>query len=275
MTREVTKHCDLAVALLNQLRKDYPGRPEYRHLLALCYREYPPQEDSSKTEKAIELLEELSKEFPKVADYRHELAQTYANVDVRDALNAVENRTEILKKFERALAISEALVREHPEIPEYSAALAELYLRIGAVHSHASIRAVGSARTNLLQEAESNFRKAVERQSDLVDRYPAVLGQLVWLGRMQQQLARTLLRLGQSVEARTLIESSIRKLETSLEKYPQYEVLNMSLFENYQVLAELQKDLGENKAASEARERAAQYREKFKPPTRPAADVQR
>lgn len=266
--REVTAYSDRAIELLTQLRREQPQKPEYRYLLALCYREHPPQDGFQGTEKAIALLEELQKEFPLVTDYRFELSQTLANIDVRDARRVVEKQADVLKQLDRGLKISEELTRENPQVPEYAAAQAELLLRIGTVNAHAATRADSAKRTAFLQEAEANFRKAVATQAVLVERYPAVLSQLVWLGRMQQQLARTLSELGQSVAARSQIEASIRSLEQSLEQHPQYDVLNMSLAENHQVLAEIQQKLGQNLAAKKARERAAQHRQQFKPPGR-------
>lgn len=266
--REASAYSDHAIDLLTQLRREQPNKPEYRYLLALCYREHPPQDGFQGAEKAIALLEELQKEFPLVTDYRFELSQTLANIDVRDARRVLEKQADVLKQLLRALKISEELTRENPQVPEYAAAQAELLLRIGTVNSHAAARADASKRSALLQEAEANFRKAVTTQSVLVERYPAVLSQLVWLGRMQQQLARTQSELGQSVAARSQIEACIRSLEQSLEKHPQYDVLHMSLAENNQLLAEIEEKLGEHRAAKEARERAMQHRQQFKPPGR-------
>ena len=60
-----------AIALLKTLRDEYPKVPEYRHLLACCYRDVPPspfgpKDDRPRPELAIDLLRELIRDFPKV-----------------------------------------------------------------------------------------------------------------------------------------------------------------------------------------------------------------
>ena len=65
-----------AIGLLENLRKDFPAVPEYRHLLAVCYREGPPPSrgrgprDGPPPDQGVEMLRQLVKDFPKVPDYR-------------------------------------------------------------------------------------------------------------------------------------------------------------------------------------------------------------
>src|SRR5262249_43162523 len=74
-----------AADLLEELVREYPAVPEYRHLLACCYRDLPPDppgrgqpKGKSNTERAMDLLRELVKDFPRVPDYRFDLCETLA-----------------------------------------------------------------------------------------------------------------------------------------------------------------------------------------------------
>src|SRR5262249_14720224 len=61
-----------AAALLEQLVREFPAVPEYRHLLACCYRDMPAGpfgerlQAKANADRAIELLRQLVKGFPGV-----------------------------------------------------------------------------------------------------------------------------------------------------------------------------------------------------------------
>lgn len=74
-----------AIRILEELVAEHPGIPDYRQLLALCYRELRPFDwkaaalgESAPGEKATEILRKLVADFPDVPDYRYDLAETLA-----------------------------------------------------------------------------------------------------------------------------------------------------------------------------------------------------
>ena len=76
-----------AVEILMELRAAYPDVADYRHLLALCYRDLPPPVPSAPDNhpspldavtQAIEILQQLVDDFPDVPEYQYDLSETYA-----------------------------------------------------------------------------------------------------------------------------------------------------------------------------------------------------
>ncbi|MCG8585250.1 MAG: hypothetical protein MI757_11105 [Pirellulales bacterium] len=154
-----------AAKILEQLVDEDPREPEYRHLLACCYREMSPllfgretDEDRS-LEMAIKVLEGLVQEFPNVADYRFDLSEAYAMIPTRGFLAEPDNPNN------RALEISRSLVSKHPNVPDYAAAQVRLLLKI-AKHQE---------RTGQTVEAEALLKEAVRIQTSLVEQFPTVV----------------------------------------------------------------------------------------------------
>src|SRR5262249_18200004 len=65
-----------ALRLLEDLVREYPSVRDYRHLLACCYRDVPPERVPGNSlsaraclDKAAEILQQLANEFPDVPDY--------------------------------------------------------------------------------------------------------------------------------------------------------------------------------------------------------------
>jgi serine/threonine protein kinase len=153
-----------AVAILESLAKENPAAPDYRFLLALCYRSAgaapTPAWHSAAAkgrQRAIEILEDLRQRYPGVADYRYELMVTYAWVPV--GLFPWQRRTAVSPAAEeslrKALAESQWLTTHHPAVPQYACAKALLLAKLG-------MAAWSGGR---LDEADGFLRQAVETQS--------------------------------------------------------------------------------------------------------------
>ncbi len=89
--RDNEQNLQQAIQILEDLGREHPLDPDYRHLLACCYRDLPPARPESaghspfgSNDKAIAILQKLVDEFPNVPDYRHDLSKTYAKLDFRE-----------------------------------------------------------------------------------------------------------------------------------------------------------------------------------------------
>jgi serine/threonine protein kinase/tetratricopeptide (TPR) repeat protein len=160
-----------AIRILEQLTRDRPDAPDYRFLLALCYR--PPvngraafarSADAEGPQRALQLLEELVARYPEVADYRYELTATYAWIPV--GLFPWQRPTtanpEVERQLRQSLDESQWLVTHHPAIPDYVRSRALILAKLGTV-SWAGWR---------LLEAERFFQEAVQTQESLLAQFP-------------------------------------------------------------------------------------------------------
>src|SRR5262249_36518100 len=118
-----------ALRLLEGLVKEYPSVPDYRHLLACCYRDVPPERFAPGPapgrgfpDRAVEILQQLADDFPDVPDYRYDLSETYARVDIGKPASPEAGQA-ARDQLERALTLSRKLVADYPGVPHYAAAL--------------------------------------------------------------------------------------------------------------------------------------------------------
>ncbi len=129
-----------AVAMLEALVGEHPTEPDYRFLLALCYRLSevgpPAARSAARTSgraRALQILEELKAQYPDVADYRYELAVTYAAVPVglvpEEEHGSPSAAAE--SQLRRALAEFEWLVARHTHVPEYARCRAATLAKLG------------------------------------------------------------------------------------------------------------------------------------------------
>lgn len=250
-----------AIALLEELIAERPTVPDYRHLLARCYRDMHPgffifsrRAALEANNKAIEILERLVGDFPDVPDYRYDLSQTYAEPPppqqgpfVTEDVNALAE-----ERFRRALKISKELVAEHPNIPEYTASQADIHRKLAGVLQRAGRR----------EDAEASLRESVRLQSLLAQRFPDVAPYTIQLARLESSLARMLREGRQADEARALLESSVARLEQLLAADPQSGHLLGTLAWHYMELASLLRGTDESEAAADAQRRAGELRQK-------------
>jgi len=206
-----------SVALLEGLIAESPRVPDYRHLLALCYRELPAprppagrRADSPARDKATAILEKLVKDFPEVPDFRYDLSETYAMVDLgilrfRSGTSRTDFPQEEADSLQKALEISEALVADHPNVPNYVASQVIIRMKLGELLSF----------PQRAEEAEAHLRKGKALQSMLVERFPEVSSYKFGKAMVNAALAKVL-RKKSLPEARALLEESVSILESIL-----------------------------------------------------------
>lgn len=242
-----------AVSILEQLIKEHPKVPEYRHLLACCYRDTSrltftreTQETRSNYERAVELLRQLVSDFAKVPDYLFDLCETLAWVPL-DRFESREETAKFKVRLEEALTRSSGLVTQYPDVPQYRVAYAQYNDRMGFLLSA----------EHDLEGAEKAHRKAVSSQAGLVKQFPEVVEYAFWLSLMERALARVLTDMGQLKESRSLLEGSAERME-HLRKQDSRPMPPLGMI--YSELADVLARLGETERAAELRQKASQMR---------------
>lgn len=250
----VTSAFQRAVALLEKLVEEHKSVPEYRHLLACCYRDAPPDPQargpgpsSANTAEAITILRQLVKDFPRVPDYRYDLGETLARVQPPGPSNPRGlTPTMARERLEEAVTISSALASEYPNVPQYTASHAQALDRLGIVLHD----------MNQSESAEKAHRKAVTLQTALVKQHPDVAAYGFSLALMQSSLARMDMEARNWEEARTLLESSTERLEALRKKDPRMMFVRPFLGRSYRDLAQALNRLGAAESATEAQKKA-------------------
>jgi tetratricopeptide (TPR) repeat protein len=249
-----------AIDLLEHLVAEYPGVPDYRHLLARCYREasipwfgrrsgLPPDAKH----KAVEMLQKLVEEFPDYPDYRYDLSETLAMVDIPGPFSfkapdpASQQRSR--EMLEKALEISEELVAGHPNIPDY--AVSQVYTRL---------KLAALLRETDRPAAESSLRKARDLQATLVRRFPRTSSYRFWMAVVDESLASLFEQQGRWSEARPALEDSIACLKELLRLDPKPSPIPRILAHHYGSLADLLHRMGDEQGAAEALHQAEQLR---------------
>ncbi len=244
------------IELLENLAAEYPGVPDYRHLLARCYCDLPAQPSHGDHEerldgqaRATEILQQLVEDYPGVPEYRHDLSETYARLDSFGPNPSDRDLSTAKERLRVALGISQALVAEHPNIPNYVASQVHIHHKLADV-----LRRAGQ-----LESAETSLRRALELQSALHVQFPEVTPYQVWLATIQGSLARLLRDRDRFEEARSLVETSVDSLKEVLETEPEFEHVRGLLVDDYVCLADILIRLGENELAVEARHEARRW----------------
>jgi tetratricopeptide (TPR) repeat protein len=233
-----------AVALLEQLVQEHPAVPEYRHLLACCYRDRPPDRAAGEPPgggiaRSLDLLRQLVKDFPKVPDYRHDLCETLARVRSPGPPGNPRAAADARPLLEEAVVLADGLGAEYPNVPQYAATRAQVHERLGV-----AIERIDPDR------AEKALRKAVALQTGLVRQHPEVVAYPFVLAMMQSSLARFLGGRGAWGEARTLLEASTDRLEELVRKEPRLGFARGALGRGYRDLAQALRQLGDRDGAA-------------------------
>jgi tetratricopeptide (TPR) repeat protein len=236
-----------AVTLLERLVEDFQSVPEYRHLLACCYRDLPPGPPGSRQGeaargRALDLLRQLVADFPGVPDYRLDLCETLARPGRPGAADAGD-------RLREAITFSADLVARYPTVPDYAAAHARALDRLG----------MELFRAGQLDEAVECHRKAVAYQVRLVKQYPDVVANALWLGLMERSLGRTLGARGDLSEARARLEAATARVESWWRKDPRLQGLRPFLGMAYRDLAEVHTRGGAAARAQEALHKAQEF----------------
>jgi len=238
---------------LEQLVREFPSVPEYRHLLACCYRDLPPDpagrgpsRTKSNTDRAADLLRQLVADFPKVPDYRFDLCETLIRSTPPDRFGNREGANMARPRLEEAIALSSELVRQYPNVPQYAASHAQCLDRLG----------MALFRARSLDEAEKAHREAVALQSRLVKRHTEVVAYGFRLSQMEAALARVLCDRGELPEARSRLEAAVKRLEGLRMTGPRPGAVRLQLGTAYRELAQVLSRSGEDALATEARRKA-------------------
>jgi serine/threonine protein kinase len=237
-----------AISILERLVAEHPAAPDYRLLLAQCYREAASQQSDRRpksaedaTGKAVEILRKLVEEYPDVPDYRYDLSETYAwlGAEGRQSREILEN----------ALALSEELVAEHPNIPDYAASQVHLHIRLAELLWD---RDPGAT--------EVHLRRALDLQSALVRRFPGNVYYGFGVVMIREATVARLTERGQWVEARKMLEGSIVLLKQLQQIDSQPGLARAVRAHHYWNLADVLHHLGDDPAAAEAMRQAEELR---------------
>lgn len=245
-----------AIGLLEQLVREYPAVPEYRHLLACCYRDAPPEGlmrlravEETNTDRAVDLLRQLVADFPKVPDYRLDLCETLGRMMPPGRSGNATVSAPYRERLREAISLSADLVSQYPNVPQYTASHAQYHDRLGMI----------LAQNREFEAAEKIHRKAVSLQSGLVKQYPQVVAYSFWLSLMECSLARVLSDRGELAEARTRLEAAAERLETLRKKDPRLMSLRIFLGMAYRELAQVHARQGDNELAAQVLRKAENY----------------
>jgi tetratricopeptide (TPR) repeat protein/tRNA A-37 threonylcarbamoyl transferase component Bud32 len=257
-----------ALVLLTRLVDEFPAMPEYRHLLACCYRELPPggpkgmPPGGSNTDKALELLRQLVADFPNVPDYRLDLCETLVRPDGPKGPKGPkggkgEPKWDYPKggdplsraRLQEAIDLSAELVALYPSVPDYAAAHARYLDRLGMTLYDAGE----------YEAAERAAREAVALQGKLAGQYPGAVAYNLWLGLMERSLGRTLDARGELAEARQLLEAATARVEKLWKDDPRLEGVRPFLGMAYRDLARVLTRCGEPALAAAAQRKAEEF----------------
>lgn len=245
-----------AIALLKGLVQEHGSVPEYRHLLACCYRDAPPDRSAGgppvfgiHTEEALRLLRQLVGDFPKVPDFQHDLCDTLARSSLPMHLTSLDQLPAAKKRLEEAILLADGLAANYPNVPQYAASRAFVYERLGS-----TLHALRES-----EEGELALRKGIAVQSALVKQHSRVVAFEYALAALESSLARVLVDVGNWEEARGLLESSCNRLDTLLKKDDRLMPARQSLHRNYRDLAEVLTRLGYRAQAVNALKQSESY----------------
>jgi eukaryotic-like serine/threonine-protein kinase len=240
-----------AAGILEGLVRDFPTVPEYRHLLACCYRDMPPDRSGGgpkakgSPDRALDLLRQLVDDFRTVPDYRLDLCETLARGGGPGRPSG-DGEAKAEERLREAIELSSELVAQYPNVPEYAAAHARYLDQLG-------MRLVKMEKWD---EAEPMHRLAVGFQRKLVQQYPDVIAFRLWLSLMERSLGEALGGRGQLQEARALMEGAINRVEDLWKKDARLVGLRPFLGRAYRNLAWVLQSSGERELAAVARRKA-------------------
>jgi serine/threonine protein kinase len=248
-----------AIDLLTELGASYPKVPEYRHLLALCYRDLPAPSQSASDDQlgprdamtqAITVLKQLVDDFPAVPEYRYDLSETYAMAAVPALCEGPDPLGMEEQRLRAALEISEQLVAQRPNIPTYVVSQVHIRLRLADF----------LRRRNQPDAAEEQLKQAQSLQVTLARRFPEVPSHQVFVAVVDGALGRLLRDRGQLNEARSHFEAAAAVLNKLPSDWPRPPYVRDVLVATFTELADVDGRLGDHTAASEAARRAEEYR---------------
>ena len=186
---------DRAVALLKGLSADHKDVPEYRFLLAKCYRAQSEANGDEKdtADKSVELLKQLVRQHPDVADYRYVLGDAYSLGDYRrlrrdDWHWSAEELAKAEQRMRKGLEVTSDIELTHPSIPQYLDQKTRLHYGLAQILQ----------RQSQYEEASQEYSEAIGRQAWAVRREPDDYRSRVWLAWLRSEWAELLMETNQS-----------------------------------------------------------------------------
>jgi eukaryotic-like serine/threonine-protein kinase len=255
------ENLEKAIEILERLVAGHTDMPDYRHLLARCYREMSQQwfthgsisaPDAAK--KATDILQNLVEKYPDVPDYRYDLSKTYLALETSKMFSwkpaDKDTRQESLEVIEKkVLPIAEQLVAENPNVPDYAVSLMQIRLQLGYMLWESNPSA-----------AENYLKKALETQSMLVRHFPGVSPYQFGMAFIYDSLAGFYQNQKRLPDAQSMLKESIAVLKEALKKMPDAHPIRGILARNYMTLADLLRQTGDTEAAEEAVRQAESLR---------------
>ncbi len=260
---------DWAIEILIVLTRQRPEVDEYRHLIALCYRDRAHGRDWQGVERAIEILEALIRENPDVAQYQYELIETLARWNVRMVETSRESRAEAERELALALDLSEKLIAAHPNIPDYRVSQVHIHHKLATVFDHPSHRNRGQRNEDRLAESEQHFLAAIALQKALVAEFPEVSSYQLWQAAIELNLARHLLQREKPDQALATVGEALEILEAIPQNDAGTGVQDSIVGEGYRMLGEIHGHNGDHDLARDAFDKAAAFDGRRPPPPLP------
>jgi eukaryotic-like serine/threonine-protein kinase len=245
-----------AVALLTDLLGQQSKNPDYRHLLALCYREIAPEnarDAAPEIDKSIELLEGLVRDFPKLPDYSFDLCETYAAVETLGRDRSPDLDRAVIQRLDKALDIAERLVDDYPDMPEYVACEARIN------HRFAETRARQDRRRLAVEHAQVS----VKLQAELVKDFPGTVTYRIWLAAYRNALGRALVSDDKLTDAKSVALANIAEAKSLLEARPEMWYLHGLLMDAHHTLSSVLRRNGEDSEADKIKDLVEAHRVKL------------
>lgn len=236
--------------------------PKHQHLLAVCLFELAHDAVDLRTDvdrdadtRALRILEKLCEQYPQRHEYRYSLLDALTQIDLRASQLLSEETLESLReRLEQALPIAEELVAARSDVAIYASTLSQASYQLGLILEHLADDAADRDSREILVEAERHYRKAVNRQTSLVRRYPKAYGYQVWLSVFQIHLCRIEHQQRQLDQAHVLITRAIRGLEKLPAEYSDDDSVRRISARAYAQLGFILEDRGRRDRADMVRE---------------------
>jgi tetratricopeptide (TPR) repeat protein len=237
------------------LTAEAPNTPDYRRLLALCYRESSWDSSPEKLATAIAMLEDICREFPNHAAYQYDLCVTLAMLDPRSPDLTPEELEVAVDRLARAQQIADQLSAKYPNEPTYISNRVQIHHKLAFALAHQAQLNDAFDDSEILAESEDHYRQAIALQASLVDDFPEVMGHAIWLAILRGSFARSLTERGQYEEAFLLLETTAADLEERLKTDPDQRPVRGSLVFCYWGQVSILTQMGRDDEALQVMER--------------------
>ena len=266
-TKDEIAHFKDAVDLLTELVGEHPESPQYRHLLAICLREWHPERmpgtpiDGQPTPE--EILRQLVDEFPKVPEYRHALAETYARFSAAPGSLSQNEFAVAETALGQALEQAKALNESYPTVPAYRSSLVHIYHKMANLQTEYGHTASFAERREINDRAERSLRSAIEAQEPLIRQFPQAAAFRLWQARFYRRLGELLRHKNLPDEAISSLTAALKLAESIEDEATSFDALPRLLERIHLELAGLYADPGDTENELRSSLLAEEYREKI------------